>query len=70
MEINIFKFVLHAFYTALAVLAGCSCTRIQDPDTISFDAPSIKVGAASGSTSFIVRSNTRWILEYDADWFY
>lgn len=69
MEINIFKFVLHAFYTALAVLAGCSCTRIQDPDTISFDAPSIKVGAASGSTSFIVRSNTRWILEYDADWF-
>ena len=68
MGINIFKSVQRAFYAALGILAGCSCTRIQEPDIISFDEPVITVGASDGSTSFIIRSNTQWVLEYNADW--
>ena len=49
MGINIFKSVQRAFYAALAILAGCSCTRIQEPDIISFDEPVITVGASDGS---------------------
>ena len=68
MKSNIFKLPLPAICAVSVLALCCLCTKTEQ-DTISFDEPEVVVGSTGGSTSFIVRSNTQWTLDHDADWF-